>query len=184
MIDYKKIKQAHESCFDTNYVFTLEFGWEDAIEIKLYKHLNGLPQYICDFSLIDDLITKIRELTGQKTQYKIGQEVWLMQDGRIVSDEISEIDHESDEKYYLDDDRWYMEHELYPTKEALIDAQVNYWIKMRGPMLEPGECQHEPEWDVFACKWILAKMAGQDLKKATILCAKNAENSIDDYLGG
>jgi hypothetical protein len=79
-------------------------------------------------------------------KYAIGDRVWWL-DGRntITSGVIIEgqVSGRGDGINYLTDNKWCMfETQLYPSREDLIDAQVNYWCSLREPNKS---CKHESD---------------------------------------
>ncbi len=76
---------------------------------------------------IDDLIQKLQELSQPKTKYKVGDEVWMIEYDEPKSFIIDSV---CGLKYYLykHDFGLVKQSELYPTKSALIEAQIKYWI--------------------------------------------------------
>ena len=150
MIDYEKIKLAHELCEKTDgYYFYCTYSSKFGIDDIDLCHND---KYDEDCKDIDDLITKLQELTRLKPKYKLGQEVFfiiLAQNWVIIDSKIEHYEHKTGE-YYLAG-HWYKENHLYSTKEALIQAQIDYWHLLKCPKFE-GEikgfnsqesCQHE-----------------------------------------
>lgn len=117
MIDYEKLKLAHE--------------W-------VCNHFDGQMG-------IDDLIAKLQELTKPKTKYKVGDEVWMTVDDEPKSFVIDSV---CNSKYYLYQYDLGLVYEslLYPTKSALIEAQIEYWQKQ---LCEIGE--HDYPNDSYKC---------------------------------
>ena len=128
MIDYQKLKLAHEICGNTDdYYFDISFGDEE-IGIYLYKANDYKAELINDFNNLDDLITKLQELTQPKPKYKIGHEVYHA--GRdevpILTMKIDEIGFKtySNSYIYYGDEGEVQKCYLYPSREALIQAQI------------------------------------------------------------
>jgi hypothetical protein len=83
------------------------------------------------FNNIDDLITKLQELTQSESKYKKGQEVFYCCDNEIYDFKIREIhSNESTEFLYSGDGHDVYECDLYLTKEALIESQLVYWSSL------------------------------------------------------
>lgn len=139
MIDYEKLKLAHELCYKlpfdiysfdcwyrgyaTWYVFT----YEDCEKIN-HEH---------ESEDIDKLITKLQELTQEqpKAKFKVGDEVWVRSDKDFIEGEIVSIEFKK-HRFIYDINFDYIdsgikcrepEDELYTTREALIEAQIEYW---------------------------------------------------------
>lgn len=167
MIDYEKLKIANELCEKTDgYHFFCDYSNRYGVSEITLCHKG---RYIEDCSDIDDLINKLKELTQPKPKYEVGQEVfWLVSDiiysGMVVCCKPNanrwkiKID---DELIEIDDCH------LYPSREALIDAQIEYWQSLKEPVkpedmhpkfegevkgfrcfddeLEVRQCEHESE---------------------------------------
>lgn len=158
-IDYDKLKQAHElNKKATNY----------SIMINLYPHTNLCFYALYDLNQaeqidckdIDDLISKLKELTQPEPKYEDGQEVWLMytpiytstmQPGKFKTDAHKYED--GVHQYCLIGNgvalTWREENTIYPTREALIDAQIEYWTCLKNEETSicsddvSMECEHE-----------------------------------------
>ena len=139
MIDYDKLKSAHELAnsygkIKDSYVALTTYAYyknrnyiDDAIKFKL-----SIDNFDIVFDSIDDLVAKLTELTQPesiKPKYEIGQEVWFIdqitevvnarvQQSRVVN---SKID------YLLKDFLAIEEKNLYLSRDALIEAQIEYW---------------------------------------------------------
>ncbi len=143
-IDYQKLQQAlillGQYQDENNSAIRFE------LEINRSKNLNfrfrrwGEEHYLdddSDFSCIDDLITKLKELTAPKPKYSEGDTVFslicrgkcgLMQGNTDAFDSLSC-------EYYVrfegEGDYWIKENELYPSRESLIQAQIDYWTSLQ-----------------------------------------------------
>ncbi len=152
MIDYQKLQIAHklgdEYCKKNEECLldiALEFGYTMP---QFTLSTNGIfERYIW----IDELIQRLQELTAPKPKYAIGDYVWM-----VYLEEIYEfkILNNIGSKYILDrfKNGLVYESELHPTREALIQSQIDYWCSMRElkkpPTVEDIEqesCQHESE---------------------------------------
>ena len=150
MIDYDKLREAIELAkkLPEIYCVAIEVGANGVMfSIDI---LDGDPDscLIYDVSL-DELIIKIRERTKPepKPLYAVFDVVYHLNDEyQIACMRISEIDLKSDEMYYgvdeLNDDggNWWMEEQLYPTREALIKAQIEYWHGLLFPEDAKSSC--------------------------------------------
>lgn len=143
MIDYDKLRIAHELsmqyakqndrrfelCYESvinsindSYVITLDID----------SGTNELHKFYC----VDDLIAKLLELTQPKAKYEKGQMVWVISWGDIKEVEVIEIYWDSDLRDYrlsLDTHAGKMsigQSLVYPTKSALIESQIAYWIDL------------------------------------------------------
>jgi hypothetical protein len=67
-----------------------------------------------------------------KSKYEPGQEVWVIVDGAPKKMEIITVTISKESIYYnagRDTACW--EDQIYPTQEALIDAEIAYWMGMK-----------------------------------------------------
>lgn len=130
MIDYDKLKIAHELADKLSKIT----NGHVQVSCKLFIHREG--SNFCHYELsidndyglgngvmtnMDDLITKLRELTQSEPKYKKGQTVWTLTNHE-APDDIIEITLNQD----INDDEG-----LYPSKAALIEAQIEYWSNMQ-----------------------------------------------------
>lgn len=163
MIDYEKLKIAHE------YAEKLSKITECSTHIKIIHFTHFNPVFILidsskdmdelEFNNLDDLITKLQELTKPEPKYELGNRVWYQYHGKPFGANIVFV---GNEEYEIDDSKnnngktWFTETELYPTKQALIEAQIEYWssqldtrcvlspdIKINQHEVDIDRCQHE-----------------------------------------
>lgn len=129
MIDYEKLKIAHELAQKLRDDYSVVHYWVSYCNLDYFRLNDNLTSEIKDFKSLDDLIIKLQKLTQPKSKYKVGQKVWKLSDYyKPLQYIIEQVDESSEEKYTLYDyDDWCQEDELYPTREALIDAQIDYW---------------------------------------------------------
>lgn len=139
MIDYEKLKQAHELAHKLYLIKDEEVSMEinfltDFVEYVL--HIEYEPTDA--FSNIDKLITRLQELTQIKPKYQIGQEVWRLGDEDCPECfTIKAIDYEDTSCFALDDAKnWWCEEQLYATREALVESQIAHWQSMLSPPFE------------------------------------------------
>lgn len=117
MIDYQKLKIAHDIMVKHNkYFCTFEFGWCDRVKFCLFDDENENQIYHC-YS-IDDLISKLTQLTNSDSKFKIGDIVWWLAGNVPIKG------------FYTPSDRKNDAH-LYPNKKSLIEAQIEYWKKLK-----------------------------------------------------
>ncbi len=139
MIDYEKLKIAIDLCKNSSiYYFLIEFcpvrnSDEIAITLMDSSHNRG-----DSMGSLDDLIENLRELTKPQPKYKIGQAVWMT----VVNDFRLDIDEDIIRNSVFKDEGWFYniksssssylihENELFPTRESLIEAQIEYWQSM------------------------------------------------------
>ncbi|CZH70961.1 TPA: hypothetical protein I9507_001785 [Legionella pneumophila] len=150
MIDYEKLKEAHELCYklakqeksliEINYNHRVDHTGQASDTYSLYGVLGGGHK----FSL-DGLITKLKELTKPKPKYEVGQEVWNLYrpSQEPFNYRITEIIENN--RYRIQtwkhktDHGICVENELYPSREALIDAQIEYWKGLKQDEIVPIE---------------------------------------------
>lgn len=135
-IDYEKLKIAHElhflyakqnNCSPTFSMIINRNGGNYPVKYEVGLKDNWGLEYID----LDDLIAKLKELTQPKPKYEVGQKVWVVDTyGQSYHTEIDDIDG-SDGTYFINEERWYSEGEIYPSREALIEAQIEYWTCLK-----------------------------------------------------
>ena len=156
MIDYDKLRIAHELCCNTeSYYFDIALGMDDGC-IALYDANNNAEQFICNPEDLDDLIAKLQELNPVQQKYKIDQQVWSInrQNNAHGQALITDVDDNSVEKYYIAGEiqQWYREDEIWATESQLIEAQIEYWQKMKADIqinqheVDIDRCQHEIDY--------------------------------------
>lgn len=140
MIDYNKLKLAQElnSKLPSGYCITHHWDMNACGDyFRLYDR-NGVK----DFHDLDDLIAKLRELTQTKPKYEVGQIVAYIDEDNAPAEFIIEgicdfFSHAYSYWESKEDDIWHLESELYPSKEVLLGAMVDYWGNLY--------CQHVGE---------------------------------------
>jgi hypothetical protein len=144
MIDYDKLKLVHELAEKLKTEdWSIKYGYYNGngyFVLTFYDFEDMFHEY--EHSNIDDLVSKLQELTGElKPKYKVGQEVWLIDDSEICTALIDKYD---DREYFLrkctqvesgmaTGKGWIAEDKVYPSREDLIEAQIDYWNKLRYP---------------------------------------------------
>lgn len=139
MIDYDKLKEAHElNKKNTDYIIRINlYPHTDLCFYALYD-LNSSEQIDC--KNVDELIIKLKELTKPEPKYKLGDILFWSESNSIYLGEVINIDSScATTCYFLDtglvDCSQVYECYLYPTSEALIDAQINYWTHLKNEEL-------------------------------------------------
>jgi len=142
MINYEKLKIAHELAKKSDarmwhYVdknkdnasgYEFQILTDDAFE-RWGKHSYTTND-------IDEVIAKLQELTQPNPKYKQEQTVWFLSQcmhNEIEDGNISEAEYQDGVllySIYNKRDYW-QEHQLYPTKSALIEAQIATWLRMK-----------------------------------------------------
>ena len=131
MIDYEKLKIAHEIMIKANrYYCVYEFGWSDKVRFQVFNDENDIILFTAFDE--DDLILRLKGLTQPEPRYKIGDEVFITWHGYI--EEARVVDRTSHERYQvmLNDGGQVsrIESEIFPTRQALIEHQIEYWSKL------------------------------------------------------
>jgi len=133
MIDYEKLAEAYE--------LAEKYYNSTGISILIEVHIaigcrENDPELWIDkkyipVNSIDEIITKLQELTKPEPKYEVGQETWM-----IIGDypEIVKIDgivQYENYWHYRTEYGSLTEDELYPTKQSLIQAQIDYWQNLK-----------------------------------------------------
>lgn len=125
MIDYEKLKIAHELAFKFKPANRLKITYIYTNNGEMYYHLSlepASPNY--EFASIDELIEKLQGLTKHEPKYKVG---WYLLHGHIRhtkfhdGDGFSMCEATSPECAGLI---------LFPSRQALIEHQLNYWSRL------------------------------------------------------
>lgn len=157
MIDYEKLKIAHAMArqwsLENSRWMDLALCTSNTETMFILK--SGEERFYSGYSL-DDLVSKLTELTKLLPKYKIGETVW-----RVFGEEhptqmkIYDIRQDENGLYEYSSSSedfgcWYLEHQIYPSKEALIDAQIEYWKNLECEDNSSGSrsCTHikDPDW--------------------------------------
>lgn len=162
MIDYEKLKLAHEICMKSeNYSIKLTLGITEKPELFLrYADDDGNNPALYHMNSIDDLLSILNKLTKTKPKYEVGQTVWLIDCDDICTAKIVKYENE---EYRITDcisvsdgfesgKQYSIEHKLYSSKKDLIEAQINYWASLKNEekstqdkdmSTESTDCKHE-----------------------------------------
>ena len=150
MIDYEKLKKAHELqkklCLGSSGSLTIRvriIAYGDGKVITDYMTYDGniSTGY---YTNLDDIIIELTELTQPQPKYKMGDKVWIM-DGsytyglyEIESIERPIIGRNEIALLYGLKNRRKLVHEdlIHPAKLALIQAQCDYWNKLEDEELK------------------------------------------------
>lgn len=146
MIDYKKLEYAHQLTEKLPPCMCVAHHWEGHEDEYFRLHDNRTEIFDLshgmfeDFDSIDELITKLEELTKPEPKYAVGDIVWRYAvDNEFFECIVIKI-YDIEECQYIcrdagdDFEDIYNESYLYPTREALIKAQIAYWEKMKGEL--------------------------------------------------
>ncbi len=146
MIDFDKLKLAHELCesMDSLY-FDISLGMDEGV-INLYD-ANKENQLIYDTESIDDLIAKLQELSSLKPKYEINNYIWIvLEDNAPHHKKIINRYLNDGEYIYVVTDLFgasvsYEEDSFFLTKKALIDYQIEYWQSL--------QCEHPSDDRIY-----------------------------------
>ncbi len=134
MIDYDKLKLAHELSLKadraTKHIVDISTFRGDRVDKFYLTYLQEDTE--CDD--LDDLISKLHELIKPKpiSKYRIGQEVWRIEDDEPYSFIIKAIDYENDEMYLEGEEHgWWLEEQIHPSRAELIDEQIEQWTDLK-----------------------------------------------------
>jgi len=138
MIDYEKLKEAHELADkyakdnkQAVYISIGHYTYEDMpcnFRLTIYDWFDEI------YKDIDDLITNLKKLTKTEPKYKVGQKAACLHREEIIEFTIEKVELQGKEFWYSfrhDEHQVnrFIESILYPSREALIDAQIEYWQK-------------------------------------------------------
>lgn len=140
MIDYEKLKRAHELCRGlVGYHFDVEFG-RKARWFELYAPIAEESPLLLETGDIDELIATLEEFTKPEPQFKIGDTVWIlsMVTGKITKAKVESHPSTIDKRgtsYFLGEPVYasIFESSIHPNREALIQHQIEYWQSMLEP---------------------------------------------------
>lgn len=161
MIDYEKLKTAIALANTYSEQQSMGVGIRIMLSVGLI-HFDLEGETTVRFDGLDGLISRLKELTQPTRKYKIGDFVWLRRRGNYLpSVKIEDVENDPDDEdpYYIGSTfgDWYKEQELFPTKQSLIEAQLEYWQKMKLECIEApfddviiSECKHESDAEAFA----------------------------------
>ncbi|HCJ4260064.1 TPA: hypothetical protein NR299_003216, partial [Legionella pneumophila] len=138
MIDYEKLKKAHELAGK----ITIDSGKRADVYVSIYdgdKIVFGIMYDRTTYESIDidHLLNKIEELTQPKPKYEVGDEIWFINSANKISSLVIErIDYQHpDGFYYVDKHGNYKSDKstTFSSLELLIDSQIEYWKNLRTP---------------------------------------------------
>ena len=130
MIDYEKLKEAHELCAKLDKRCSLEVCFFRLGKPRfIFCHGSSEVNDIC-VEEIDDLIAKLQELTKPEPKFKVGKEVWYVgADNEPCSLIINYMTPTS--MRLCDKDGFSVDSDsVYPSRQALIQSQIDYWTNL------------------------------------------------------
>ncbi len=132
MIDNEKLKIAYELLkkyrdINNDYCFIdLKINlYSDGYEKVIWRvYIEGL--YSEDYDSLEPIIERIQKLTITKPKFKVGQLVWIFDEGLTqISFQIKKIEYKFQKIVYLFEKNYYAdEEECYETKNQLIRAKI------------------------------------------------------------
>jgi len=148
MTDYLKLKEAHSLAEiyskQTDSNCEISFCCQQSNRNPYIRFRWGEPGHKFDFPFeLDDLITKLRELTTRAPKYK---EAWYLgEDNNSIL--LTKVHNQVGYSCCDDTDIGALGRTMYPSKKALIDAQIEYWsgLKLEHQDKEPNYCEPEEE---------------------------------------
>ena len=141
MIDYEKLKNAHELMLNARPI-------NGSIYIATYQELSMIGEYKIFYNLnlesengmieeleyknLDDLINKLTELSQPQPKYKEDQQMWYLNGHEVGTSLIEKVvKNDNSINYVINDGNTSLpECALFPTKLDLIKFQSNYWNKL------------------------------------------------------
>lgn len=163
MIDYQKLQEALE--------IVEKMDAKASVEVCFYT--CGEPKYVFNAPTSDDcfcvnsvneLVKKLRELTQPEPRYKVGDKVWYFQDSEINEFTVDGFRQQNNHVEYTIHGHgrgltWRKETDLYPSREALIESQIEYWQSMAeenkkyyqgfGYNGGSGKCEHKSDGESY-----------------------------------
>jgi len=139
MIDYDKLNYAHdltEKYYERTKIMTWIKIMISSISDLIGYQWTALHDCLLKCEDIDELIEKLEEMTMPKPKYALNSTAYALANFKaiieltIVRSYVTGIK-ETFTIYVTDLGDRYAESDVYPTREALIDAQVEYWQKLR-----------------------------------------------------
>jgi hypothetical protein len=139
MIDYEKLEEAHalaqKISNHSGLSVYLQVQFRD--KLPLFNcHFDGKPGLRMIHSSLDEIIAELKELTKPEPKYEIGEKVYFfdqIERHGIDSGYINGKFHDEDGYSYEVSNKHdlYLEDKLYPTRQALIHSQLEYWHKLK-----------------------------------------------------
>jgi len=131
MIDYDKLEIAHELAEKlpfSEWAITHMHGTVKNFYVLVFED-RELKLNEEQYTNIDNLIARLKELTKSKPKYSAGQHVWIVMNNESFMVTIDSI---TGKKYYLKENIGLgaiSEPDLFLTKEELIEDQIQYWCE-------------------------------------------------------
>lgn len=169
MIDYEKLKLADALAKKTDgFYFACDYSNKFGVSSIILCHNESYDENVTN---IDDLITKLQQLTQPKPKYEAGQYVWFKNNqDKIIMASVLSAHYVSDVYRYKittedNENIFRAEYALFPSREALIEAQIEYWTCLKNDDLSTrpddrlmtssceGEVIYKANQCLHGCKW-------------------------------
>lgn len=152
MIDYQKIETARHLCAKLDhYYFTLGFCSNRANQYLIDIGLHCTDGTTEEFDSFVRLIEKLTELTKPEPKYRVNQLLWFQGDDIVRSFVVEKIYFDEGGCIYHGGEWDICEKDLFLTRQALIEHQLQYWRTQLEDELEQHvspycEPQHSHLW--------------------------------------
>jgi hypothetical protein len=131
MIDYQKLQLAHELAEKLDQRVSIEVCFFRFGTQRYTFNADNFNDSFSDNNL-DDFIAKLQELTAPKPKYESGTTVWRINDeDRPVDVYLKKSELNKYQEVYFDGEDWWDVGQLYPTRQVLIEAQIEYWTSLK-----------------------------------------------------
>ena len=187
MIDYDKLRKAVELANEAKLRLTVQvLNTDDALifDGRTFSALFINNKESLTFHNLDELIAELQELTQPRAKYEKGQMVWVISWGDVKEVEVIEIYWDSDLQDYrlsLDTKAGKMsigQSLVYPTKQSLIEAQIEYWQSL--PEIQPRPEGVTGPIDYYPAFEGPVKGFNEKIRKATC-CGKEWSYTVTDW---
>ncbi len=156
MMDYDKLKQAHELAqqrlesglytkISIDYV-----GTRNIIDYRLITSLDGEHDWM--FDSINGLLCKLTKLTGLTQPKPLYKDAYYLNRHNEISSTI--VLNQEGYVYCDETNKDAFGRTLYPSREALIDAQIEHWQSLRYPTVGDSAKNAEENLKAFTKKFV------------------------------
>lgn len=146
MIDYEKLKLAHDYLIKHEIKAKIIHGLliDEEGNHKGYLSLTPLNKDTITFNCFYDLMKKLQELTQPEPKPKY-KDAWFVSSHQTI--ECTKVENQEGYIYCSESHRDGFGRTMYPTREALIEAQIEYWKSLSAISdgYTPVICQHESD---------------------------------------
>lgn len=143
MIDYDKLKNNMNNLEIETLKQIISFINDSKCWDLRIRHNGKFKTFQVDFLKHFFREINIEELNQPKPKYEVGDEVYFIVDNEVECMDILEIVNSSCGRFYIGEkynssfdlysgSNWEIfEDEIYPSKESLIEAQIDMWMKLK-----------------------------------------------------